>query len=39
MRVCVYGGGVEKRILIVLLCAGEGNMKIGSSGISCKCSV
>ena len=38
VRVC-RGGEVEVKILIVLLSAGEGSVKIVSSGISCKCSV
>ena len=36
--VCVCGG-VEVGILIVLLSAGEGSVKIASRGISSKCSV
>ena len=32
-------GGSEVGILIMLLSAGEGSVKIASSGISCKCSV
>ena len=42
VRACLYVcGGVEVGILIVLLSAGEGSVKIAlaSSGISCKCSV
>ena len=35
--VCVWG--VEVGILIVLLSAGEGSVKIASSGMSCKCVV
>ena len=35
---CVWGG-VEVGILLVLLSAGEGGVKIASSGISYKCSV
>ena len=39
MYVCVFVGGVEVEIPIVMLCAGEGSVKIAPSGISCKNSV
>ena len=35
---CVHGG-VEVEILIVMLGAGEGSVKIAPSGIACKYSV
>ena len=44
MYVCMYvcmcvRGGVEVEIPIVMLCAGEGSVKIAPSEISCKYSV
>ena len=39
MCVCSCGGGLEVGILIVLSSAGEGNVKIASGGISCKCNM
>ena len=38
VSMCVQGG-VEVEIPIVMLCAGEGSVKIAPSGISCKCVV
>ena len=38
MCVCVHGGG-GGGVLIVLSSASEGNVKIASDGISCKCNV
>ena len=37
--VCVFVGGVEVEIPIVMLGAGEGSVTIAPSGISCKYSV
>ena len=39
MYVCVFVGGVEVEIPIVMLGDGEGSVKIAPSGISCKYSV
>ena len=36
---CVFVGGAEVEIPIVMLGAGEGSVKIAPSGISCKYSV
>ena len=37
--VCVSMGGEGEGILIVLSSASEGNVKIASGGISCKCNM
>ena len=39
MHVCVFVGGVKGEILIVMLGAGEGSVKIAPSGILCKYNV
>ena len=39
MYACVFVGGVEVEIPIVMLGAGEGSVKIAPSALSCKYSV